>query len=151
MRRSEGGMMFRSGRAPVGAAALFSFVLSAAVSAQVVATYDFEDGTTEGWTSFNGASAPTNSTAAAESGTHSLLTTTNSSGAGGPAITITSALQQGASYTITGYVRLTSGETQTSANFTIQRTDTDGTHYDTIGAFTTSVTANGWAQIGGSY
>ena len=50
-------------------------------------TYDFEDGTAQGWGSFNGASTPTNSTAAAFSGTHSLLTNTNSSGASsGPSI-----------------------------------------------------------------
>jgi endo-1,4-beta-xylanase len=40
-------------------------LLPALAAAQVVATYDFEDGTAQGWVSFNGASTPTNSTAAA--------------------------------------------------------------------------------------
>jgi endo-1,4-beta-xylanase len=124
------------------------------VRAQVVATYDFEDGTTQGWTSFNGASTPVNSTAAAYSGTHSLLTTTNSSGAGGPGISLTSLLLPGATYTITGYVMLTSGETSTNANFTMKRSDpscSGGTCYDTIGTYKVPVTASGWAQIGGTY
>jgi len=122
--------------------------------AQVVATYDFEDGTTQGWSSFNGASAPANSTAEAESGTHSLLTTTGSSGQGGPSISVSSILLPGGTYTITGWVRLTSGETATDANFTIKRTDPScggGTCFDTIGTFQVPVNASGWAQIGGSY
>src|SRR5450631_2529893 len=88
--------------------ALFSIALwgAGSVSAQVVATFDFEDGTAQGWSSFNGASAPTNSTAAAFSGTHSLLTTTGSSGAGGPSIVLANLLP-GATYTITGHLMLT--------------------------------------------
>ena len=74
-------------------------------NAQVIAQYDFEDGTTQGWTSFNNASTPANSTAAAHSGTHSLLTTTNSAGAGGPGIKLTN-LVPGASYQITGFILL---------------------------------------------
>ena len=91
--------------------------------AQVVASYDFEDGTAQGWTSFNGAGAPVNSTAAAFTGTHSLLTTTNSSGAGGPGISMSSLLLPGATYTITGHVMLTTDEASTDANFTMKRTD----------------------------
>ncbi len=54
------------------------------VNAQTIATYSFEDGTTQGWTSFNGATVPVNTTAAAYDGSHSLLTTTTSTGQGGP-------------------------------------------------------------------
>src|SRR5215472_14425094 len=95
--------------------------LFAAVSAkaQVVGSYDFEDGTAQGWTSFNGATTPVNTTAAAESGTHSLLTTTGSSGQGGPSINVSGILLPGAQYTITAWVMLTPGESATNANFTI--------------------------------
>lgn len=123
-------------------------------AAQVVATYDFEDGTAQGWTSFNGATAPANSTAAAQSGTHSLSTTTGSTGQGGPSINATTLLQPGAKYTITGWVMLTSGEVATNANFTVKRTDSTcsgGTCFDTVGPFQVAVTDTGWAQIGGSY
>ncbi|HXS75367.1 MAG TPA: carbohydrate binding domain-containing protein, partial [Terracidiphilus sp.] len=113
---------------------------AATARSQVVQTYDFEDGTAQGWTSFNGATVPTSTNAAAYSGTRSLLTTTGSSGQGGPSINVGSVLQAGAKYTITGYVRLTSGESATNANFTIRRSDAScsgGTCYDTIGAYQT--------------
>jgi len=122
--------------------------------AQTVATYDFEDGTADGWISFNGASTPVATTAAAFSGSHSLLTSTNSSGAGGPSISLNSVLQAGAQYTIFGHLMLTSGESATSANFTIRRTDAScsgGTCYDTIGTYQVPVSSSGWAQIGGNY
>lgn len=127
---------------------------AALAGAQVVAQYDFEDGTTQGWSSFNGASAPANTTAAAQSGTHSLLTSTNSSGAGGPSISLSGVLLPGATYSITGYVMLTSGESATSANFTMKRSDSTcagGTCFDTIGAFQVAVSPSGWAKIGGNY
>ena len=135
----------------------FSLLLLLAMrpaAAQVVATYDFEDGTADGWVSFNGASTPANSTAAAFTGTHSLLTTTNSSGSSsGPALTLTN-LIPGATYTITGEVLLTTGETATAANFTVQRSDpgcSGGTCYDTVGAYQVPVSATAWARVGGTY
>jgi len=130
------------------------FLCASQLGAQTVATYDFEDGTTEGWSSFNGASAPVNSTAEAYTGTHSLLTTTGSGGQGGPSIPMSSILLPGAKYTITGWVRLTSGESASNANFTMRRSDpscSGGTCYDTIAAYQVPVSANGWAQIGGNY
>jgi len=60
----------------------------------------------------------------------------------------------GATYQITAYVMLTSGETSTNANFTIARSDpscSGGTCYDTIGTYQVPVSATGWAAIGGSY
>ena len=126
---------------------------AAAAHAQVVKTYDFEDGTTQGWTSFYNASTPVNTTAASHSGTHSLLTSTSATGTGGPQVPVTTVLQAGAKYTITGWVMLTSGESATNANFTIRRSDStcSGTCYDTIGAYQVGVSADGWTQIGGSY
>ena len=126
--------------------------------AQIVALYTFADGTADGWTSFNGASTPvaSNAEAYAPSGSsYSLLTTTNSSGqSSGPSTSLTNILLPGAQYTITGYLMLSAGEAATSANFTMQRTDSScsgGTCYDTIGNYQVPVTASGWTQIGGSY
>ena len=135
------------------AAFALAFFFCACAGAQVVQTYDFEDGTTQGWQAFIG-TAPVNSTAAAYSGTHSLLTSTSSGGAGGPSIPVTTVLQAGAKYTITGWVMLTSGEAATNANFTMRRSDptcSGGTCYDTIGSYKVPVTSTGWAQIGGSF
>jgi endo-1,4-beta-xylanase len=131
------------------------FLLGAAqLHAQVVATYDFEDGTAEGWGSFYNASTPANSTAEAYTGSHSLLTTTSASGTGGPSIHLNGILLPGAQYTITGWVRLGSGATTANANFTIQRSDPTcggGTCYDTIGGYEVAVSNSGWVQIGGAY
>ena len=133
---------------------LFTFLCAGSLNAQVVATYGFEDGTADGWSSFNGASTPVATNAVAYVGSYSLLTTTSSGGAGGPSISLSSVLLPGAKYTITGYVQLTSGESATNANFTIKRSDpscSGGTCYDTIGSYQVPVGSSGWAQIGGSY
>jgi endo-1,4-beta-xylanase len=127
---------------------------SSCLKAQIVATYNFEDNTADGWTSFYNASTPVATNAAAYSGTYSLLTTTSSTGTGGPSIALNTVLLPGAQYTITGYVMLTSGEAASNANFTIARTDpscSGGTCYDTIGSYEVPVTNSGWVQIGGTY
>jgi endo-1,4-beta-xylanase len=133
---------------------VFALLWARSAGAQTVVTYSFEDATADGWTSFNGATTPVATTAAAYSGSYSLLTTTNSGGAGGPSISLNGVLQAGATYTITGYVMLTSGESATNANFTIKRSDpscSGGTCYDTVGTYQVPVSGSGWAQIGGSY
>lgn len=133
---------------------VLALLCTSRLDAQTIATYTFEDGTADGWGSFNGASTPVATNQAAYAGSYSLLTTTGSSGAGGPSIALNTVLQPGATYTITGYIQLTNGETATSANFTVKRSDAScsgGTCYDTIGAYQTAVTDAGWVQIGGTY
>ena len=133
---------------------LFTLLFAGHIWAQTVATYGFEDGAADGWSSFNGASTPVATNAASHSGSYSLLTTTSSSGAGGPSISVSNVLLPGAKYTITGFVQLTPGEAVTNANFTIKRSDptcSGGTCFDTVGAFQVSVSNSGWAQIGGTY
>jgi endo-1,4-beta-xylanase len=133
---------------------VLALLFASRLGAQTVATYSFEDGTADGWTSFNGASTPVATTAAAYAGSYSLLTSTSSSGSGGPSISLNGVLLPGAQYTITGYVQLTSGETASNANFSIKRTDpscSGGTCYDTVGTYKVPVSSSGWVQIGGSY
>jgi endo-1,4-beta-xylanase len=158
MLRSAAHSLFSRGRRRLLAgAALVAVTLCAPVpvSAQVVTTYTFADGTADGWASFNGASTPVASNAATYGGSpYSLLTTTSSSGAGGPSVSLNGVLQAGAQYTITGWVQLTGGESATNANFTIKRSDpscSGGTCYDTVGSYQVPVSASGWVQIGGSY
>jgi endo-1,4-beta-xylanase len=130
------------------------FFASVASHAQVVATYDFESGNAQGWGSFYNASTPVSTTAAAYTGSSSLLTSTSSTGTGGPSIQLNSVLQPGAKYTITGYLRLTSGEGTANANFSIARTDpscSGGTCYDTIGTYQVPVNDSSWVQIGGNF
>jgi endo-1,4-beta-xylanase len=136
------------------AAALITIFSAIDAHSQVVATYDFEGGSADGWTSFNGASTPVPTNVAAYTGSYSLLTTTGASGQGGPAVSLTSVLLAGAQYTITGYVMLTPGESPANANFTIKRNDpscSGGTCYDTVGGYEIGVTPSGWTEIGGSY
>lgn len=121
---------------------------------QTLESWGFEDGTADGWTSFNGATTPVATTAAAHSGSFSLTTTTSSSGAGGPSISLNGIAQPGGTYTITGWVQLASGVSTGNADFTVKRTDpscTGGTCFDTVGAFEVAVTDTGWAEIGGTY
>jgi len=127
--------------------------------AQQVVQYTWANGATDGWASFDNASAPVVSTAAASiaaqpgGGDDSLLTTTSSSGSGGPGVVLTG-LTPGATYSITGYVMLTSGETATDANFTVQSQDpgcSGGTCYTTVGNYQVAVSDAAWAQIGGTY
>src|ERR1700723_44096 len=134
---------------------LLTVLMAAPLNAQVVASYSFEDGSADGWSSFNGATVPVATNAAAEAGSFSLLTTTNSSGSSsGPSLSLGSTLLAGAKYTITAFVQLTPGEAMTDADFTIRRTDpscSGGTCFDTVGAFQVAVSSSGWAQIGGTY
>jgi endo-1,4-beta-xylanase len=134
--------------------AIFAVLIALPANAQsvLIVEYNFENGT-QGWSSFNYATIQGTSTVAYQSGTQSLLTTTNSSGAGGPGIDVTSLLPPGGTYSITGYVMLTSGEASTYANFTMKRTDPacSGTCYDTIGTYQVPVSASDWSLIGGSY
>jgi endo-1,4-beta-xylanase len=151
--RERGCLLSRIVRA-FGAVVVFALLSGGRMHAQTVATYDFENGTAQGWVSFFGATTPVASNAAAYSGQYSLLTTTSSTGTGGPSIDVGGVLQAGAKYTITGWVRLTSGEGTANANFTIKRSDpscSGGTCYDTIGNYQVAVSESGWAQIGGSY
>jgi endo-1,4-beta-xylanase len=124
------------------------------LSTQTVATYNFDDGAADGWASFNGATTPVASNAAAYTGGSSLLTTTGSTGAGGPSISLNGVLLPGAQYAITAYVMLTNGESAANANFTVRRSDSSCSGencYDTIGSYTVPVSSSGWAQIGGTY
>ena len=130
------------------------WLLVPALRAQVVATYDFENGNAQNWTSFFNASAPVSTNAASYSGSYSLLTTTGSGATGGPSISLNGILTPGAKYTITGYMRLTSGEGSGTANLTMLRTDptcAGGTCFDTIGTYQVPVSDSGWAQVGGTF
>jgi len=153
--KSLSGLAYR--RFAAGAVLIVSLAILSAgpLTAQVAAQYDFEDGTVQGWGSFfNGGNAPTNAIGTAHAGTHSLLTSTSSTGTGGPSIDITSILVPGATYQITGFIRLTTGESAANANFTVKRADpgcSGGTCFDTVGPFQVATTDSGWAQIGGAY
>ncbi len=130
------------------------FLAASPAWSQTLASWGFEDNTADGWTSFNGATTPVATNAAAHSGAYSLETTTGSTGAGGPAISLNGVILPGGTYSITGWVELGNGASTGNANFTVRRSDpscSGGTCYDTVGAYEVAVTNTGWAEIGGTY
>ena len=96
-----------------------------------------------------------NTTAAAYYGSHSLLTTTGATGAGGPAITASSVPS---GRRAVHHHRLRDAHQrrdrhQRELHHQAHATPacSGGTCYDTIGTYQVPVTDSGWAQIGGTY
>ena len=106
---------------------LASILLCLAVPAasQTVLQHGWEDGTLQGWTAFGGGLL-TNSTAAANTGMRSLLTTGRTAGFNGPSLEVGAALSAGTVYQFTAFVRLAPGEAATQVRMTMRRTPTGG-------------------------
>jgi len=110
----------------------------------------FEDGTTDGWGSRSGSSSVTNSTAAAHSGTHSLLTTGRIANWDGPSISVANKMYVGSTYNISVWVMLvpTDGSSH-FINMSLQTTLSGTTSYPGVNGYPgTTVAADGaWHQI----
>jgi len=119
--------------------------------AQTIVQNDWEDGTLQGWGPF-GSVTPTNSTAAAHGGAHSLLTTNRTAGFMGPSLDVTSLLTPGATYQITTWGRLLAGTAATQLKITVERTVNGTNIFDSV-AFSSAagVTDSAWTQIAGQY
>ena len=92
-------------------ACLLVLFLASPLRAQVVATYDFEDGTAQGWSPF-GSPTLTNAMSPVsdpDGGSHALLVTNRTSGFMGPSIDLVKVhnIVAGATYQISAYVLLT--------------------------------------------
>ena len=122
------------------------------MAAQTVVQNDFEDGTTQGWVP-RGTAVLTNTTEAANTGTHSLKTTGRTAGFNGPSLDVLGKLSAGTVYQVTAAVRLVAGEAPTQLIVTVQRTPTGGsTAFDRVVASTaTGVTDGAWVTLQGSY
>ncbi len=115
----------------------------------VVATYDFESGP-QGWYGRGGA-VVTQVTTVAHGGTHSLQVTGRTSGWHGPAINVLSLLQVGATYQISGCIRLAEGTPATRTNFALEYKPVGGsTSYPWLGAENNTTDAT-WACVTGSF
>jgi endo-1,4-beta-xylanase len=95
----------------------------------------------------------TNTTEAANAGTHSLKTTGRTAGFNGPALNLLGVLSPGTPYQVTVAVRLASGEPATQLIVTMQRTPSGGTNqFDrVVASAATGVTDGGWVTLQGSY
>src|SRR5581483_4136954 len=125
-------------------------LLSLPAFAQVV-TADFEDGTTDGFTGFGGASVAV-STDVANTGTHSLVTTNRTQTYMGPGIDLSSVLTAGQPYLFKIAVRLSSNTPSTgdTVNVTMKSTIGGTTNYSTV-ASSGAVTDTGWTILQGTY
>ena len=112
-------------------------------------TSTFEDGGLDGWSSRAGASV-TNSTAAAHSGTHSLLTTGRAHNFDGPQINVSNKMYNGSKYNISAWVMLTPADGSNHViNMSLQTTLGGDTSFPSITPFPgITVPADGnWHQI----
>jgi endo-1,4-beta-xylanase len=110
---------------------------------QASLTYDFEDGSPQGWFAF-GSPTVANSTDVANTGTHSLKTTNRTASFMGPGVNLLGQLIKGATYQITVSARLVAGEPQSNLQPTFQRTPTGGsTSFDSVMTLS-NVTDQAW-------
>jgi endo-1,4-beta-xylanase len=113
-------------------------------------SYDFEDGSTQGWGAF-GPPTVANSTDIAFTGTHSLKTTARTGSFNGPSLNVKGLLTQGATYQVTLSVRLVAGQPTSTLQATVQRTPTGGSQaFDNV-ATANNVTDQAWVTMTGVY
>src|SRR5262249_50907173 len=109
-----------------------TYIIYAFSLVQASISYDFEDGTTQGWFPF-GSPTVANSTDVANTGTHSLKTTNRTASFMGPGVSLQGQLTQGATYQVTVSVRMVAGQPATTIMPTFQRTPTGGSaQFDTV-------------------
>ncbi|GAA3796784.1 endo-1,4-beta-xylanase [Sphaerisporangium flaviroseum] len=119
-----------------------------AAEAVQIAKYDFEDGTTQGWTPRGSGVSVRVAPDVAHSGSGSLLTTGRTETWHGAAIS--PPLEKGVTYAITAHARLASGQPSSTIALTVERTPAGGTAvYERVGAGT--VTDGAWVEIAGTY
>ncbi len=110
----------------------------------------FEDGGLDGWSSRTGSSTVANSTAAAHSGTHSLLTTGRVANYDGPQISVSNKMYVGSAYNLSAWVMLAPTDgTNHVINMSLQTTVNGNTSYPSITGYPgVTVPADGnWHQI----
>ena len=112
-------------------------------------SFDFEDGTAQGWFPF-GSPTVANSTDTAFTGTHSLLTTNRTASFMGPGVNVQGMLTKGATYQVTLSARLQTGQPASTLIATFQRTPTGGSAaFDQV--VSASVTDQAWVTMTGTY
>jgi endo-1,4-beta-xylanase len=112
----------------------------------LIVEYNFDDGTEQGWTGRGDASVDA-VTDQAHSGSYSLAVTGRTNNWHGGQIDVFSLLELGATYTISGCVRLATGESDNRISISVAETPTD---YVNV-ASDANVTDDGWVCMAGSY
>jgi arabinoxylan arabinofuranohydrolase len=116
-------------------------------SGNLIINPDFETGNTNGW-AVNGAGSIAVSGAQKHSGSYSLYHTGRTATWNGPLQNLTSIVQNGKTYTCSGWVRLDNA-TSGTVIMTVKKVDGSGTTYTNV---TTGTGSNSsWVQLSGSY
>ncbi|MBO0910836.1 MAG: endo-1,4-beta-xylanase [Acidobacteria bacterium] len=109
---------------------------------------DFEDNTTQGWSTRFGLGTVSNSTADAHTGGHSLIVEGRTADFQGPARDITGKICNGQQYWIEAWVKMAPGQPATSINMSLQFTDAAGTlHFPGVANSPVQVTDSAWVRI----
>jgi endo-1,4-beta-xylanase len=115
----------------------------------VVVGSDFEDGTTQGWTPRAGETV-TATAEAARTGGFGLGTTARAQSWQGPTLNLLDTMEHGVRYTFTVWTRLAAGEPASQLRMSIERRVQGTPTFETVVGDTT-VTADGWVQLQGTY
>ncbi|WP_438435163.1 endo-1,4-beta-xylanase [Gorillibacterium sp. sgz500922] len=121
-------------------------------SPPVVASYDFEGGTAQGWSQLGSGSvqAVGQPEYAPFEGKYSLLTSGRTDAWNAPSLGVTSLLKAGAVYTISAEVKAVAAEDAGKAAITIKRTDSEKKdEYKQVAA--AAVNEQGWVKLEGTY
>jgi DUF1680 family protein len=116
-------------------------------SDNLISNPDMEAGNTTGW-AVNGAGSLTASTVKKHSGTYSLLHSGRTGAWNGPIHSLTNKLQDGNTYTCSGWVQLDNTESA-PVIMTIRKTDDSGTSYTNVATATGSNSS--WIQLAGKF
>jgi len=114
----------------------------------LIATYDFEDGE-QGWYG-RGSASVASVTTVAHGGTHSLEVTGRADGWQGPGLEVLDLLEVGATYEISGCIRLAEGLGPFRTNFALQYTIGDSSSWPWLGS-DNNTTADAWSCMTGSF
>src|SRR5450432_2416903 len=120
----------------------------------VVLQNDFEDGTVQGWVPRGPVTLANSGDVGSRTGggARSLQTTGRTAGFNEPSLNPLPFLTKGATYQVSVWVRLVSGQTANQLKITMQRTVSGANNFDTIAQSATgAVTDAGWTQITGLY
>ncbi|MBN1813374.1 MAG: endo-1,4-beta-xylanase [Anaerolineae bacterium] len=129
-----------------------SAAMPADVTATVIAEYNFDDDTPQGWTGRGDASVAVVSDTF-RSSPNSLLTTGRTSNWHGPSVNVLSLLETGATYEISGCLRLVTGQPGATLRFSMERKPVgEATTWDWIvTSAADGVTDGAWVCLQGEY
>ncbi|PWV97900.1 GH35 family endo-1,4-beta-xylanase [Paenibacillus cellulosilyticus] len=127
-----------------------SSTLPVAHADTVKLTSTFEDGTLQGWAPRIGSESVTLAgTAGARSGSQGMLVANRTATYQGASKDVLSQFTLGTSYTVTGYVKLTSGTANTNVTLSMQKTVGTTTTYENLA--TVSASASDWVKVEATY